>query len=157
MHFKLGISVLFAIIFFSCNQKKYNNCNLVEGKWGFYSHNMYGELYVDSINLVFKLEDGTYGPYHFQLVNDTLKYFTKNYKVSFEGINSIRLENDNELIIMKRITSFSTDHMQIDPFYLRKCNYMVNNNYIDMDSAINYLCSIEILESVSDTIIKINK
>lgn len=151
-------SAIICVIFLmsSCNETKHEQSNQLTGKWSFVNDNIYGELYVDSNDLKFKLEDGTYGPYKYEFTDDTLKYFNKYYRVIFDSYNSIKLENNQGVIKMKRMTSYVFGQNQIDPFYLRRCNYLVNNNFIDIDSALSYLCAIEMTDIETDTVLNIN-
>ncbi len=72
--------------------------------------------------------------------------------VEFSGYR-LDLQNSSDYLILYRVPEFRTkvDSNQIDPFYLRRCYFMLHENEITIDSAIEYL--IQANQPIWDTIL----
>ncbi len=107
---------------------------------------VYAEMFFkdDSNLVVFSESDGQLGPFEYEETSEALIFnnfrFTK--KLRQEGYTSLINYNDEFLLFKIPFIEEGLDTNQMDPFYVRRCFFLVNLNLITTDEAAKYLWSI---------------
>lgn len=135
----------------SCNdQNKIKDTNkfLFSGKWTFIESSAkdiinYAEIDFKSNSTleIYSETNGKEGPFQYSEMNNTLTFNNIDLLITSDSNGFIRLSNlTNEFLLYK--IPFDDENLksnQIDPFYLRRCYYLVQLNYITTNRAIDYL------------------
>lgn len=108
--------------------------------------NSYHEIMFKNNTITFQSDKfGVGGPYHYYVKGDSLYYFGMKCAISDVNCDSFILKSSENIMILEKIkivdqydSLFSHDY---NPFYLRRCNILVNKGLISMSEAINYLKS----------------
>jgi hypothetical protein len=116
------------------------------GNWTFIENDSsYGEIYINDKCISFFTDaDGDYGKYNYGIYEDSLKFYFYAFKISFKSSNEITLESNYKRYHLERININSTiqDTTFYNPYYLRRCNYLVEKGEISMKEAISFLCNL---------------
>ena len=116
------------------------------GNWAFIENDSsYGEMYVTAENLSFNTDlNGNYGDYTFNISQDSLKYHFFSYKIILKSYSNITLVSDYKKYYLERIdiNNVIKDTTYYNPYYLRRCNYLVNKGKISMREAVVDLCGL---------------
>lgn len=119
------------------------------GDWAFISSDTtYTELYIEENQLMFYSEKNGYiGPFDYEVKTNNIFFNEINYFVKKIDNNQVLLSSDDYKILLMRIrVNDSIDENNINPFYLRRCNLLVNEGMISMQDAILYLNSIQVVQ-----------
>lgn len=79
-----------------------------------------------------------------------MPFFRNYYKITFINYFSIILHNSFDSILLYKIP-FNTDSLdtnQIDPFYLRRCYFLLHLNFINMDDVVKYFQKLNTIDSI---------
>jgi hypothetical protein len=152
---KIILLVIFSFLFLcACKREKRKSQNdflLEKGLWTFiqiendsafnYAEIEFANNQILRIRSEFK---GTVGPFDYYFKVDTLLINDFAYRLTSDNSNEkFVLENESEKFILYRIP-FKEEILnkkQIDPFYLRRCYFLVHMNLITYDDAVNYLAN----------------
>jgi len=146
----------FLIILFSISSCDYNKNQIEEveiiGCW-FYMDNesIYTEIYIDSSKVLFySSENGWSGPYSYWMENNSIQFHGIQYNIGENGCNALIWKNPEFTLNIRKIECIRTEsqYPEINPYYLRRCNYLVNAGIITMTDAIEYLNSFVINDSI---------
>ncbi len=150
-HIIIIILILFGV---GCNNRE-NEDNisnsLIVGNWAFLAQDStYGEVYInDSIITFYTERSGHEGSSRYQIKDDTLSFFNTKCKISIPDCHVIVLENPEVMLTLEKINlSGIRDSNQMNPFYLRSCNFLVHKSIIKMEDAIEYLSSMEVVDNI---------
>ncbi len=146
------IILIFSLIgFFGCSQsykQKQSSHFPVGSQWTFIKNDTafkidYAEIKFEDNGFlrIHSETEGENGPFKYE-INDSLLVFN-NFKfvITPHENGSLMLRNDMREFILYRIP-FDMENVyssQIDPFYLRRCYFLVHLNFISFDEAIKYL------------------
>jgi len=88
--------------------------------------------------------DGQIGPLQYKESENVLTFNEVDFSITNDANGFTLLRNDNQEFMLYSIPfrEEEFDFYQIDPFYLRRCYFLVNLNVITTDSAIKYLSGI---------------
>ncbi len=154
----------FIIIFFtavcmvSCNQsikqEQFEELSINESLWTFISdmHSVakYAEIKFNNNNTlsINTDTDGHVGPFTFSINDSVLTFNHFEFKIVIKTNDFIKLKNKKNIYFLYKIPFNESDHQknQIDPFFIRRCYFLVNLNYISTDSAISYLSNFAIIK-----------
>ncbi len=165
MKYLIKIFLISLIILTSCDKVKVNNQNsnphINYGKWTFIQINSkekeYAEIeFKDNNSLRVRFENkGDLGPFYFQLDNNFLSFNNHIFEIITKSDTSFLLKDDKSEFILYKINFKEEDlnKNQIDPFYIRKCYFFVHLNFITTEKAIEYLKSIQVVDSIPEEII----
>lgn len=138
------------LIMVSCQRPHLEQTNrILIGDWAFVSSDTtYTELYIDENQLKFHSEKNGYiGPFDYEVKANNILFNEINYFIKKIDNNQVLLSSDDYKILLMRIrVNDSVDENNINPFYLRRCNLLVNEGMISMQDAILYLNSIQVVE-----------
>ncbi len=86
-------------------------------------------------------KDGQVGPFEYKISENILTFNKLEFSITPNTDGSVNLKgNEEEFILYPILFSENTiGSNQIDPFYLRRCCFLVHLNFIAMDDAIIYL------------------
>ena len=146
------IILIFSLIgFFGCSQsykQKQSNHFPVGSQWTFIKNDStfeidYAEIkFEDNCFLRIHSEtEGKNGPFKYEINDNILVFNNSKFVITPDENGSLMLRNDMGEFILYRIPfdmgNIYTD--QIDPFYLRRCYFLVHLNSISFDKAVKYL------------------
>ena len=125
------VSLIAVISFVGCysdKEKTMTNNELI-GDWSFiYEDSIYSEAYIrqDSISFMSESDNET-GPFYYQIRNDSLFYLNNSFRISICNCNSIKLSSNKYTFVLDKIDldNVIKDYSCVNPFYLRRCNYLV--------------------------------
>ncbi len=143
----LTIFLSFCFLFscYSAEKKDSVNEKLV-GNWAFIDSNgKYSEIYIESGSLSIYNEEfcNSLGEMNYNIKNDSLYFNGLSYFIEVRSCGRINLRNQDNNLLMDRITVLESDTINsINPFYLRRCSYLVDNGIISVKDAIQYLNSL---------------
>lgn len=152
MRTKILVFVLIGLL--SCNQIDRQDTSIrftIGSKWTFIEKNSkldkeYAEIeFKENYSLlVFSELYGRLGPFEYHLTDSVLAFNNINFLIIPEENGSITLKNQNEEFILYKIPFDESvlDSNQSDPFYIRRCYFLINLGFITTDDAINYLSTI---------------
>ena len=138
----------------SCNQLENQNKSIhfpYGSKWTFIKNDSkfkenYAEIEFNknSTLLIHSEFDGQVGPFQYKESDNELTFNNVSYSIISDKNGLIILRNPNEEFFLYKIPCDERNSKsdQIDPFYLRRCYFLVNFNYITTDDAIKYLSNI---------------
>lgn len=154
-------SGLLFLIIHSCSgkpeAKEKINADFIFGKWTFINTKEpidYAEIDFEEKNTyVVKSEEyGQNGPLPFRIVKDSILLGNKNFLILIESSVKIQLVSDDEAFLLFKIPfdENSLEQNQVNPFYLRRCYFLVHLNVISMEEASKYLFDIK---QISDSLL----
>ncbi len=141
--------LLFTVIgFVSCLNPGNEQQNRLSGTWSFLDDEQnYVEMYLDKEYISFFHEkDGNFeGNMEFEIRNDSLFFNNMSYAIEYTNDCTVILRNNKYHLTLHRISPpiVPDQTKKINPFYLRRCNYLVNQGIITMEEAIDYLRTLE--------------
>lgn len=141
----MKVILLFCIVgFVSCLNPSKEQHNALIGAWSFLDDKQYYvEMYVDneSVSFFHEIEGNFQGNMKYEIRNDSLFFSSMSYSIEVMDDNVVNLENYEYRLRLSRIfpLMISDRTNQINPFYLRRCNFLVNTGIISMKEAIDYL------------------
>lgn len=152
---KISLRILFVVICFSsCSNNNNEVDTLVAEKSHFVNDSKltfidikskkpdYAEIYFYHDSLLIHSEEGGYfGPYHYRILNDTIYFNKLKFNIlRNEKYKTISLVNNHQNILLYDIPLQKVkSKADINPFYLRRCHYLVALNIITMREALNFL------------------
>lgn len=139
-----SISFLMAVLLLGACNKDTSNCSQqIIGDWAYIDDNgKYAELYIENgyIKTYHEQYDDFFGRMKYSIEKDSLFFNQMRYQINFQEDKSIILRNDDFSLCLFSIYPLKTDSINsINPFYLRRCNFLVNRGIISMKEAIDYL------------------
>jgi hypothetical protein len=143
----LTIFLSFCLLFscYSAEKKEPVNENLV-GNWAFIDSNgKYSEIYIESGSLSIYNEEfcNSLGVMNYNIKNDSLHFNGLSYFIEAISCDRVNLGNQENNLLLDRISVLEPDTINsINPFYLRRCSYLVDNGIISVKDAIQYLNSL---------------
>jgi len=169
MGFKLSIMnnikkfalLIILIVIFGCNGGNNIITNKsVYGDWAYLTHDStYGEIYFSTSRITFYTEnDGQFGPFNYKIQNDSLVFNDVKYKIINHNCNKIILKNAQAILELDKLNlnQVIENDSLINPFFLRRCNYLVNKGIITMKDAVDYLSSIVTTDKIEEVKIPVN-
>ena len=146
--FSILLIILFGCILEDSNTSKFE----IEGDWAFILEDgSYGEAYLFNDSITFLTEIlGSTGPYFYQVKKDSLFYYDQKFEIKKITCGIFELCSKDYCFKLNRIytNAGNEDYSNTDPFYLRRCNYLVQKGLITMEDAVKYLNSSEITEEI---------
>lgn len=116
------------------------------GDWAYIDqNNMYTEIYIKNKSLsIYSEEFGDFlGIMKYSTRNDSLIFNDLCFAIEYQSFNRITLRNQKSNLIFTRIPNLGHDTINsINPFYIRRCSFLVNNGTVSMQEAIKYLNSL---------------
>lgn len=139
------------------SQSKDVNINF-SGIWVYIDEsNSYSEFkFSDHILTINSDSEGQLGPYDYILNGDSLYYSDCKYEIIKHGCDSISLISSEfgKLELEKiNLANQKEEINSYNPFYLRRCFYLVNRGEMRMSDALKYLNSLWPVDSIQDEII----
>ena len=145
---KILLIFLSCCFLYSCHYSEIENDindDLV-GNWAFIDTNgKYSEMYIKSGSLSIYNEEfcNSLGIMKYSIRNDSLNFKGLSYSIEFRSCSKLILRTQENKLLMDRITILEYDTINtMNPFYLRRCSYLVNNGAISVKDAIQYLNSL---------------
>jgi hypothetical protein len=130
-----------------------------EGLWAFLDDtNSYYEAMFKNEMVTFQSDAlGKVGPFKYFIVDDSLYYFNLKYAIYNIECNTFTLTSNNYKILLEKINIVDqrSDSNYYDPFFLRRCNFLVSRGLISMSDALEYLCKVDSkMDSIQEFVIE---
>lgn len=138
----------------SCNQiedQDKSNHFSFRSKWTFIKKDIKIEKYYaeiifseDSTLIIHSELDGQIGPFQYSESDNVLTFNNVNYSIISDTNDLITLRYHSGEFLLYKIPfdEINLKKNQIDPFYIRRCYFLVNLNIITADDAAKYLWDI---------------
>jgi len=141
---KHGLAFLIiTLIILGCRTDTIDYSQQMLGDWAHIDdHGYYAELYIESRNIKSYHEKYSdfFGSIKYSIEKDSLFFNQMRYRIDLQEDKSIVLRNDDFSLHLYRMYPIKLDSINsINPFYLRRCNFLVNKGIISMKEAIDYL------------------
>ena len=154
------LMTLLPIFYIGCNIIPGNASeNNLKGTWAFLLENgEYCETLIhDDYISFFSDDDGRSGPFPYMIVHDSIIYHGNRFQIKEINYSTYEWCNSEYCIFLEKLflIDANSDSSKIDPFYLRRCDYLVKKGKITMEEALQYLCNIETDQSIEEEIINI--
>lgn len=155
------LSICFiGLLFLSLNCRSQHSDGSINlcGVWAYISESgSYAEFnFSDQILTINSEIDGILGPFSYKLKGDSLYYSDCKYAVVKHDCDSLSLmSSEFGKLGLERINQVyqKEEFNSYNPFYLRRCFYLVNRGTIRMTDAIEYLNSLVSIDSIREEII----
>ena len=144
MSVKIFKRLLVIIGLTGCLSPSTAQCNRLFGAWSFLDDQQhYVEMYLNSERISFfhEIDGNFHGNMQFTIRDDSLFFNNMSYAIDFENDYTVLLVNSSHHLTLHKINPpiISGKTNTINPFYLRRCNYLVNQGIITMTEAVDYL------------------
>lgn len=135
--------IIITLIILGCRTDAIDYSQQILGDWAHIDdHGYYAELYIEFEDIKsFHEKDGDFfGRMKYSIEKDSIFFNQMRYQIAFQDDKSIILRNNDFTLHLYRIYPIKLDSINsINPFYLRRCNFLVNKGIISMKKAIDYL------------------
>jgi len=144
-----SIFLILIIVFYSCGNREsvQNEVNII-GDWAFIDSEMkYAEAYVSSESITFFSDaDGQVGPFRYLVKKDSIFYDGVSFMYKLNTCNNLLFISETQdtiNLIKMDLSKTIVDSFYLNPYHLRRCNFLVKEGIISMEQAYNYVTSIK--------------
>jgi hypothetical protein len=133
----------------ACNKREENKItsNQILSQWTFINSDslQYDEVTIDNENLNFYTEFYGRTVLSYSIKDDSLHFLNNSFKIDIMDCDQIVLTGNKGKYLMYKIPFdlFHINKNQLNPFYLRRCYYLVHLNKMTFEESVNYLNSIK--------------
>ncbi|QTE23351.1 hypothetical protein [Polaribacter cellanae] len=146
MNYKIKALVFltFFLLFNSCSCGKAHQ--FTGGRWTFIKNDKqninYSEIeFSDKIINIYSEYYGKIGPFKYKVLENNLIFNNQEFNINLVNNQYLILENNSAKYYMYKIPfkKGSIEKNQLNPFYIRRCYFLIHLNFIKVKDAIEYI------------------